>query len=70
MSTDPQLEAIIDETLEQTFPASDAPSWTLGRYRPPQQPAAACPSTAPHGIEQTLDRTEQTDSDDRMREQP
>jgi len=25
-----KLETEIDETLEETFPASDAPSWTLG----------------------------------------
>jgi hypothetical protein len=31
-SDDPTLpEAMIDETLNQTFPASDPPAWTLGR---------------------------------------
>jgi hypothetical protein len=28
--SDEELEAEIDETLEDSFPASDAPSWTLG----------------------------------------
>jgi hypothetical protein len=27
----------VDETLEQSFPASDAPSWTLGRNRDARQ---------------------------------
>ena len=27
--------ARVDEELEQTFPASDSPSWTLGRSRGP-----------------------------------
>ncbi len=70
MMTDAHVEAMIDETLAQTFPASDAPSWTLGRYSHPQQPAAVCPSTAPHGTEQALGKTEQTEPDDRVREQP
>jgi chromate reductase len=29
--TDQELEATIDTTLEDTFPASDPPAWTLGR---------------------------------------
>jgi hypothetical protein len=28
------LEEMIDATLEDSFPASDPPSWTLGRERP------------------------------------
>ena len=33
-------EAMIDATLEDSFPASDPPSWTLGRERPGMQKVA------------------------------
>ncbi len=68
MMTDAHVEAMIDETLAQTFPASDAPSWTLGRYSQPQQPAVVHPSTAAHGTEPAPGKSEQTEQDDLSRE--
>jgi hypothetical protein len=35
-STDATLEALIDMTLADTFPASDPPCWTLGREPHPR----------------------------------
>jgi hypothetical protein len=69
MMTDAYLEAMIDETLAQTFPASDAPSWTLGRYSQPERPAVVAPPTAAHGAEQVLGKTEQVEANDHMREE-
>ena len=40
-STQQRQEAAIDATLEDTFPASDPPSWTLGRE--PHSPASGIP---------------------------
>ncbi len=31
------LESMIDQTLEDSFPASDPPAWTLGREPKPQK---------------------------------
>jgi hypothetical protein len=44
-SNDEKLsEDLIDETLADSFPASDPPSWTLGREKP--RPASETDSSA------------------------
>ncbi|HXG20720.1 MAG TPA: hypothetical protein VNN62_16800 [Methylomirabilota bacterium] len=40
-STDETLEALIDMTLADTFPASDPPCWTLGREPHPRSQITA-----------------------------
>lgn len=50
--TNQEREATVDSTLEDTFPASDPPAWTLGR-----DPKAPPPSSPP------LQRQTQTDSE-------
>jgi hypothetical protein len=40
-ATDEMLEALIDATLADTFPASDPPCWTLGREPHPRSQLTA-----------------------------
>jgi hypothetical protein len=44
ITDDPLLEAMIDQTLTDSFPASDPPAWTLGRESQPN----AVPSAPEH----------------------
>ena len=38
---DRHVEEELDEALEETFPASDPPSFTAGRERPPEDTESA-----------------------------
>jgi len=45
-AVDENLEALIDMTLADTFPASDPPCWTLGREPRPFSHLATNPAKA------------------------
>ena len=62
--TEQELEATIDMTLKDTFPASDPPAWTLGRESPSTQ--AARPNAIPGQIQAQPEVTKSEDETRRV----
>ena len=60
--TDQEREATIDATLEDTFPASDPPAWTLGR-----EPHSPAPMTTSSSHPQTKTHPEVIPNEEKKR---
>jgi hypothetical protein len=65
-STPPESDDEVDESSDESFPASDAPSWAMGkRAEPPhRQPPAPAPGGRP---DDAGDRPKRMRQDDRRR---
>jgi hypothetical protein len=69
-STPPERDDEVDESSDESFPASDAPSWAMGkRAQPPQRQP---PATAPGGgrPDDAGERPKRMRQDDRRRRGP